>query len=339
VKRLVIVGVAAAILAVAFWSADVARAVTIGWAQFLRRVVPRITWEPKAIGLTVATFLLFTLGVHWLGRSWLRGRGSERRWRFGWSLGVSASVIVVFTAGICMIGVTHQSGWLMSSTEPLIVASEKPRWSLTCPQTSLKEIAYGVLNYQDAYAGRPNPKQGVTSEGELLHGWIVHALPYTYAGHVTTPIDFTLPWNNPRNQVYFKGVLGEFVNDSLRIAPVRNADGYGLSHYSANCRAMADGAFRPFKEFTDGTANTLLVGEVNANFRPWGDPANVRDPARGVNRSAYGFGGPLGSAGALFAMADGSVRFVSERVSPAVLKALATPDGSETVDPSVLQSP
>jgi hypothetical protein len=102
---------------------------------------------------------------------------------------------------------------------------------------------------------------------------------------------------------------------------------------------MSDGAFRPFKEFTDGTANTLLVGEVNANFRPWGDPANVRDPARGINRSAYGFGGPPGSGGALFAMADGSVRFVSERVSPTALKALATPDGGESVDPSILQNP
>lgn len=48
---------------------------------------------------------------------------------------------------------------------------------------------------------------------------------------------------------------------------------------------------------------------------------------------------PPGSGGALFAMADGSVRFVSERVSPTVLKALATPDGGEAVDPSVLQNP
>jgi len=298
-----------------------------------------MTWDRNAIAVAVAAFALFTLGVHWLGRAWLRGRGSERRWRFGWSLGVSATAVLLFAAGICMIGVTHQTGWLLSGAEPLIVANEKPRWSLESSHSCLKAIALGTLNYQDAYGGRPTPKQNVNSDGEVLHGWIVHALPYTYAGYVTKDIDFSLPWNHPTNQKHFKGVLGEFVNDALRTAPVRDADGYGLAHYAANCRAMSDGAFRPIKEFTDGAGNTLLIGEVNTNFRPWGAPANVRDPARGINRSAYGFGGPLGSGGALFAMADGSVRFVSERVSPGVLKALATPDGGELVDPSVLQNP
>jgi DNA invertase Pin-like site-specific DNA recombinase len=64
-----------------------------------------------------------------------------------------------------------------------------------------------------------------------------------------------------------------------------------------------------------------------------------RDPARGVNRSPYGFGGPVGAGGALFALADGSVRFVSERTSPAVLRALATPDGGEPIDTGVLELP
>jgi len=34
----------------------------------------------------------------------------------------------------------------------------------------------------------------------------------------------------------------------------------------------------------DGAANTILLGEVNADFSPWGRPNNVRDPAAGVNR-------------------------------------------------------
>jgi hypothetical protein len=89
---------------------------------------------------------------------------------------------------------------------------------------------------------------------------------------------------------------------------------------------MKDGTFRPLKEFTNGTGNTLLIGEVNANFEPWGKPGNCRDPLRGVNKSPYGFGGPLGSGGAYFANADGSVRFIGDNVSPDVLKALAIPD-------------
>jgi hypothetical protein len=36
-------------------------------------------------------------------------------------------------------------------------------------------------------------------------------------------------------------------------------------------------------------------------------------------------------------MADGSVRFIGERVSPDVLRALSTPNGGEEVDERVLQ--
>lgn len=76
----------------------------------------------------------------------------------------------------------------------------------------------------------------------------------------------------------------------------------------------------------------MKIGEVNANFKPWGDPYNWRDPAKGVNRSPHGFGGAWSERGATFLMADGSVRFISERVNPEVMKALATPQGGETVD-------
>jgi hypothetical protein len=70
------------------------------------------------------------------------------------------------------------------------------------------------------------------------------------------------------------------INSGLRTAPLRDADGYGLAHYAMNCRVMTNGVARPPKDITDGAANTLLIGEVNTNFRPWGDPGNVRDPAR-----------------------------------------------------------
>ncbi len=37
-------------------------------------------------------------------------------------------------------------------------------------------------------------------------------------------------------------------------------------------------------QITDGTSSTILVGSVAERFRPWGHPANVRDPALGINR-------------------------------------------------------
>jgi hypothetical protein len=111
-----------------------------------------------------------------------------------------------------------------------------------------------------------------------------------------------------------------------------DAEGYGLSHYAANSHVF--GSDRPFAihAILDGLSNTLFIGEVNSNFKPWAHPHNYRDPTLGINRSPHGFGGPSGSGGALFGMGDGSVRFVSEKISPAVLRALATPAGGERID-------
>lgn len=105
-----------------------------------------------------------------------------------------------------------------------------------------------------------------------------------------------------------------------------------MSHYAVNSRIFSVNSSIGLAGITDSRSTTLLIGEVNANFKPWGNPVNWRDPARGINRSPHGFGGPPGAGGANFAMADGSVRFVSDRISPQVLEALATPRGGEDID-------
>jgi hypothetical protein len=288
-----------------------------GWVPYLARVLPRMTIDLRTTAVGVAAFVLFLAGLHGLGRA------INRRWRLRWSLAAVAGVVVMFAAGICLIGAVHQTGWLLSGDEPAIVEVDRLRGGETSNEANLKYIAWGVTNEFDANGGRP-PDRGVSPASEPLHSWITLALPYTAGGYQTQVIDMTRPWNDPVNRRHFTGVLIVFINPTLNAAPVRDADGYGLSHYAANSRAMVNGNFRPIKELSNGTSNTLLIGEINANFEPWGKPGNCRDPLRGIGTSAYGFGGPAGSGGVLFGMADGSVRFVSDRVSPAVLNALAT---------------
>jgi hypothetical protein len=339
VKWLLPAALVSALVGFAFGSIDAARAIAFGWAQFLVRVLPRLTWDRNAIILTAATFLLFTLGVHWLGRALMRWRGSERRWKAGWSAAVTSAVVVAFAAGVCMIGVVHQTGWLMANTEPVMAEREQLRGlgNGQSAQVKLKILAFGLINSLDA-----NRPENEADASAAHHSWVSYAIAfsdYSLSNGNGERVDMNLPWNDRRNQKFFRGVIPLLTNPSMPDAPLRDLRGFGLAHYAANCRAMKSGAFRPLREFTDGTDNTILIGEINANFRPWGDPANVRDPARGINRSPFGFGGPPGSGGALFGMADGSVRFVSESASPAVLRALATPDGGEPIAPGVLREP
>jgi hypothetical protein len=170
----------------------------------------------------------------------------------------------------------------------------------------------------------------------MLHSWETYSL--IFGGYSTVEIDFKLPWNHPRNQKYFQCIVPHFTNSLLPTPQVLDEQGFGLSHYAANIHVLGPNKPLCLADITDGTANTLLVGEVNANFKPWGHPVNWRDPAKGINRSPYGFGGSPYTAGAYFSMADGSVRFVSERIDPQVLQALSTPAGGERIDASILGS-
>ena len=86
-------------------------------------------------------------------------------------------------------------------------------------------------------------------------------------------------------------------------------------------------------DITDGPANTLMVAETARAIGSWfqGGPATVRglDPAQkpyvGKGRQ---FGG-LHEGGAWVAMADGTVRRVSDSVDPKVFEALSTMAGGE----------
>jgi hypothetical protein len=93
------------------------------------------------------------------------------------------------------------------------------------------------------------------------------------------------------------------------------------------------GAFRydaptPFAALTDGLSHTLLFAETNAALGPWlaGGPATVRgyDDA---SRPAIGAGGQFGGnhfGGGNFGFADGSARFLSDRIAGDVFRNLVT---------------
>jgi hypothetical protein len=197
----------------------------------------------------------------------------------------------------------------------------------------------------------PATLEGLDRTVELLHGWGIFALSGYY---YSDEIDYRVPWTKPPNDRIFKCNLDEFVNPALR-GPYFDEQGFGLAHVAGNVHVLpirkipagrledGDGNARAllketgqkmsFADIKDGTSQTLLIGTVTENFKPWGHPANVRDPGRGINKSPDGFGGPPSWKGADFVFCDGSVHAMSYNISLATHQALASRAGGDSPDP------
>jgi len=197
----------------------------------------------------------------------------------------------------------------------------------TQSRNNLKQIGLALHNYHDVYS--VFPPGGVYSEdGTAHHGWQTSLLPYVDQAYLYNQIDFNKPWTDPANAQVFQTQVPTYLSPFE--AANRMASGGAASHYAGNKHVLYENSSVALFDVTDGSSNTILAGEVGAGYKAWGDPSNIRDPALGILNDATSFGRPSGAPdGCAILLMDGSVRQISEDIDPAILKALATPDGGE----------
>lgn len=327
----------------------------LGWLYFPVRTIPRMTIDPPAVYVGLICLTLFVMAIYFGGlRVMRRDPGSQeptRVWTLGSALASVFLFLALFASGISFVGICHQVVWMWSGRGDLaeessaaelgIIAILEEQANRLQAKNELKSLSLAIQNYHDVHNELP-PGGTITEHGELLHGWLMLIGPFhTY---VAPQLDEQISWRKPPNAEVYQCQSDRFLNPSMS-GEVFDKDGFGLTHWAANCHVMpirvveseTVSSVKPvfkergmtFDEISDGLKNTILLGTASENLRPWGHPANVRDPALGINRSPDGFGGPPRWNGAMFAMCDGSVQLLSERTSPKVLKAMGTPAGND----------
>lgn len=229
---------------------------------------------------------------------------------------------------------------------------------------NLKQIALGLHDYADtnpvgyraAFPAGTVPNAALRPEQRL--SWVVALLPFVEQDNVYRGLRLADEWdaegNLPATQTPLKVMHCPDWGREAAPSPAYLTAYLGVTGVGPDAATLPPGDRRAgafgqdrrtaLADITDGTSNTLLVLESARDNGPWarGGPATLRGlgpaerPYLGAGRpfggthfaenSVFGRGKPVGCNAA---MADGSVRFLREAVSPEALEALATVAGGD----------
>lgn len=313
--------------------ADLAGNLLIGWAFFLARA-RAVHLNGDGILTAMVCLVLLSVGLdRFLG--WLfeqmqtpRDSGPAARWKHSWTAALIVSILLMFISGLASAGIAHQAGWLLSSGQPWTTGGTSIAAERSQSVNNLKQAGFALHNYHEATGSLP-PGGAFDQAGRAYHSWQALILSMTEEKALYNQINFDVPWNDGRNRTAIRTQVNMYLNPGQHSG---RADGAqpALSHYAGNALVLGGNLPRTFREVSDGQEQTIMAGEVAAGFKPWGNPVNWRDPSQGINRVPEGFGSPF-RYGVNFLFVDGSVRFLKNSVSPPTMKALATPNGGETV--------
>lgn len=180
-----------------------------------------------------------------------------------------------------------------------------------------KQIAIAMHSYHDSNGQLP-PAQDKVS-------WRVHLLPYVEQDNIYRRMDVKESWDSPTNKPFASYTIPVYAS---------TADPPGTTETRYRVFVGKDTLFVPgekpmrLTQIPDGVSNTIFAVEA-AELVPWPQPKEL----------LYDRNGPLPTLGApgrkgfLVVMADGSVRFVTNDVSPDVIRGGIEPTDNRFFNP------
>lgn len=202
--------------------------------------------------------------------------------------------------------------------------------SIADASTKLEQVRLALELYHDRWGSYP-PAYIADANNRPMHSWRVLILDELGYSNIKSRYDFSKPWDSIENQALLTEIPAPYAID---------VDTSAYSNMETSVVGIVgDGTIFPGKtparrnDITDNPATTLVVVERHESGICWMEPRDlVRSRMSNViNGSGANDIHVLRPEGAVAIMADGSVRTLSPRFSPAALSAITTVAGGENV--------
>ncbi len=206
----------------------------------------------------------------------------------------------------------------------------KARRDKVASLNNLQRIATALNEYAAVHGTYPPPVV-FDAAGKPMYSWRVLILDQLGESTVAGRFRYDLPWDAPENVQALTLCPQVYIDPGATSRQTGSESNYVLLT-GTNTVFPASGPLSP-REISDGRENTVLIVETKNNMVEWTKPwdidiakLNTKIGASGPNSIG---GNHAGGAAVVFV--DGSLGWLPEDISPALLHGLITPDGGEPI--------